>query len=741
MITNEIIKLQYEIYSLLAERRLKDAFGKLAILVEEQQDWLSRDKLNEMETSYRYMIQYMLDGVEDPERKSIYDHLVVSAYELTDRISDRLAAKVSPAQYYGWKRYAETGRKEIPLKVQLDLCDNAINDLSLASLLSEQEQDPSKVQSLKRSVEEAAGTLFMDIWTNYPAGEEDYAVLREALLSRRFPEPFVALMLSALLLNVLHRFDEQKLLILLDGYRQTSPEIQMRSLCCALIVMYVYRERLPLLKNLRGRIDALGEEPAFKTDLRNIFLQFIKSRETEKITRKMNEELLPEMMKLAPSLYKKIRQDDLMNDINALEENPEWQEMLDRNGIADKLKELTDLQMEGADVFMSTFAHLKNFPFFQSIQNWFLPFNPEHSSLSGVLDSKGGDVFKKMIGASALLCNSDKYSFCLSLTQMPESQREMMMGQFGAENAALRELENSELLKKEHSRENISNRYIQDLYRFFKLYIRRTEFTDPFAKHINLYKVAELDALLSDSDSLRLVGEYYFRRGYYDEALELFERLSSVYHSDHEIYQKIGFCYQKKGDYANALEAFLKAEIISPDNFWTIRRIATCYRNLKKPEMALSYYHRAEKLDPENLSVQMNIGHCYVEQKDYEEALKYYFKVDYLDPEGGKAWQPIAWCSFLVGKKEQSLRYYEKILNRKPVALDYLNAGHVEFSLGHIRQAIEYYRRCIELDNGDSSKFLAEFKQDMPDLIASGILPSDVPILLDQLMYGITDAR
>ena len=390
----------------------------------------------------------------------------------------------------------------------------------------------------------------------------------------------------------------------------------------------------------------------------------------------MNEELLPEMMKLGPSLYKKIRQEDLMNDINALEENPEWQEMLDKSGITDKLKELTDL-------FMSTFSHLKSFPFFQSIQNWFLPFNPDHTALSGVLSGKGGDTFKKMISASALLCNSDKYSFCLSLAQVPESQRDLMMGQFSAENAAVQEM--------------------------------------------------VLNPLLSDSDSLRLIGEYYFRRGYYAEALELFERLSAAYHSDSEIYQKIGFCYQKKGDYANALEAFLKAEIISPDNFWTIRRIATCYRNMKKPEMALSYYHRAEKIQPENLSVQMNIGHCYVEQKDYEEALKYYFKVDYLDPEGGKAWRPIAWCSFLVGKKEQAQRYYEKILDDKPVSLDYFNAGHVEFSLGHIRKAIDYYRRSI-------AKFLSNFKQDAPDLISSGIAASDMPILLDQLMYGITDS-
>ena len=114
--------------------------------------------------------------------------------------------------------------------------------------------------------------------------------------------------------------------------------------------------------------------------------------------------------------------------------------------------------------------------------------------------------------------------------------------------------------------------------------------------------------------------------------------------------------------------------------------------------------------------------------------------MDYLEPEGGKAWRPIAWCSFLVRKKEQAQRYYEKILDDKPVSLDYFNAGHVEFSLGHIRKAIDYYRRSIELDNGDSAKFLSNFKQDAPDLITSGIAASDMPILLDQLMYGITDS-
>ena len=137
--------------------------------------------------------------------------------------------------------------------------------------------------------------------------------------------------------------------------------------------------------------------------------------------------------------------------------------MLDKTGIADKLKELTDLQMEGADVFMSTFSHLKSFPFFQSIQNWFLPLDPDHTALSGLFPGSGGEMFKKMISASVLLCNSDKYSFCLSLSQVPDSQRNLMMGQFSAENAAIQEMANEELMRKEISRENISNRYIQDL--------------------------------------------------------------------------------------------------------------------------------------------------------------------------------------------------------------------------------------------------------------------------------------
>lgn len=47
MTVSEIIQKQKEIYTLLAERRLKESFEKLNLLVTPLQDWQSTDKLNE----------------------------------------------------------------------------------------------------------------------------------------------------------------------------------------------------------------------------------------------------------------------------------------------------------------------------------------------------------------------------------------------------------------------------------------------------------------------------------------------------------------------------------------------------------------------------------------------------------------------------------------------------------------------------------------------------------------------
>lgn len=732
MLSQEIADMQHSIYDNLLHRHLQKAFTELRQLIARLQEWHAEEKLGELETSYRYMIQYMLDGIDDPGRAQVYNHLLTKTYQLTDTVCERLLTRDSMSLYYGKKRLLNNLGKTLPQTFAA--LDNSVNELSLCELMP----DNSAITAKRKEVERLAGEFFNHIWTNYPAEAQDYATLRDALQPHRLPEPVAALAVSALTLNIVHCFDDEKIGILIDTYNHhNSDEVQIRALCGLLVALLRYHARLPLYAKLRNRITLLLDDTRFTTDTRNILFQFIRSRDTEKISRKMNEEVLPKMMKISPALYKKIKEDDALTDIQSLEHNPEWQELLDNSGIADNLMELNDLQMQGADVFMSTFSHLKGFPFFNELSNWFVPFMTNHTAITEVLgNEEWSRKFAEILKMSSFLCNSDKYSFCLSLSQVPDSQRQMMANQFRSENMELKEAEKTELYQKSRERENISNRYLQDLYRFNKLFPRRKEFYDLFSMPIDqLLKIDEFAPIMHDEKLLKVLGEYFFKNEYYNDAAYIFVNLSHNNFTDSELYQKTGYCYQSLGNFEEALEYYLKADLIKPNNLWTLRHTAICYRNIKKTEIALDYFLRAAELASDNLSVNLNIGHCYLEQKQYDEALKYYFKVDYLDTKGTKARRPIAWCSFLAGKTEQAWRYYEKILANSPTALDYLNAAHVSLAMGNMRQAITLYNSSIAADSGSVARFTRNFEQDIPDLIHAGINPDDIPIIYDQIIY------
>ena len=191
------------------------------------------------------------------------------------------------------------------------------------------------------------------------------------------------------------------------------------------------------------------------------------------------------------------------------------------------------------------------------------------------------------------------------------------------------------------------------------------------------------------------------------------------------------------GNIQEALKDYLRADLLNPNSKWVIRRIAACYKLLKQPEKALEYYHRYEVLSPDNLSIQISIGHCHLELKNYNEALKYYYKVDYLDTKSHKAWRPIAWCSFLTGKYDQARNYYKKIMADNPTMQDYLNAGHTEWVLQNMQQALTYYKLAVQKENSSWDIFYAQFEQDLPDLERAGVETDEVPLLLDQLRYII----
>jgi hypothetical protein len=336
-----------------------------------------------------------------------------------------------------------------------------------------------------------------------------------------------------------------------------------------------------LYEKITTRIRLLISEPEFVQNLQVVLLQFVRSKETEKITKKLVEDFIPEMAKISPFIQEKMNLKDLMTEENQLsDKNPEWQEILDKAGITEKIQQFAELQMEGADVFMSTFSSMKSFPFFNEINNWFMPFT-NHSSVAEIFKKEGLPELPEAVMKSYFLCNSDKYSLVFSISQMPENFRETMVQALKMESEQMEEIKkDEELLAQSAKGENISNQYIQDIYRFFKLYRRKKDFQDPFDTKLDLYNLFFIKEIDDSEKLLRTIGEAYFSKDFYDGAIEIFENLLQKDNLDIDLYQKIGYCYQKKGDYEKALSFYQKADMIKPDSLWNLRKIAFCYRSL-----------------------------------------------------------------------------------------------------------------------------------------------------------------
>lgn len=738
MDNRNILTYKKEILEKLSKRQLKDAFELLTKLVVNTQDWHVAEKLSELETNYKYMLHYQFEDTVDPQKDIIYNTILRALYELTDDISDELL-KIDSTNIFYERLRINTIREPLALdEIQKQLKEIS-DSWALTDLLEAGDVKTSKKRELSVKRERFGSELFNYIFVSSRADEKQELEYISFINNEDVSVREKLLFISALTLNLFHRFDGRKLCTLMEACRSAQEIMRQRAIVGLIIVLQMYDVRWPLYSECQFKLDALSEDVAFRRSVLAVVKQLIRSRETEEISRKLTEEIIPEMMKFNSLAGKKLNMQDLMGETDFAEKNPDWQKELESSGLANKLQEYSSLQMEGADVFHSTFSNLKNFPFFGELSNWFLLFDTQYSELQPLFLEKEG--LNGMLQAAVLnsnhMCNSDKYSFALSLLQIPESQRQMMAGRFGEEADQLKEMQkDAESLNPKVNEEVISNQYIQDLYRFFKLYPYKNNFFDIFKLRLNFYDKKSIAPLISEHKSMLQIANYCFDKNFFEEALGIYQKLIADGLFESDLWQKVGYCKQMLDDLRGALEAFLQAELLSPDNSWIIKRIAQVYKSLKEPQQALEYYQRAAQLNPNNLNIELNIGHCYLDLGEYEKALNSYFKVEVLESKNAKAWRPIAWTAFLLRKFDLAQQYYQQILSDKPNVHDYLNAGHVELCLNRKKSALDCYLKAA-YKTSDFNQFVSLFEDDTKELIAAGIDKSFFSILLDELRYKL----
>lgn len=723
-----------DIIQLLDQRRVKEALTQLNALIAETDYWKLKSEAENLQTTYNYMLQYAAQGMEDPEQGKLYRQIVRKAYELTDQLEFLGKYRKAYGQFADKMRQMHQPGQHRSYQELCQCLEDFSEDIRLSQLATKDDKQLfEKQQEIRKKHEKNLDELFDRIWTSTFWSEEEISGVRQISESLLVETNDLAVVVSAVTLNLLQLFDPAKFQFLLTVYRQrTESLITQRALTGILLAAYYHEERLSMYPELTAALSMLSELPQAIEQVNKLQTLLLLSRETEKIEKKMREEIIPQMLKTQHL----INPDMKIEDIEDLEEfNPEWKKSLDMAN--EKIRELGELQMEGADTYMGTFAQLKTFPFFQQAAHWFYPFSTQISEVASILPSgndKGNNLIRHLLELP-MFCNSDRYSFCFTFMTIPQVQQNIVTSQLAEQdlhlNESIEQLVNEN--RKGEKTDITAKLYLQDLYRFFKLWPFRKEQHDIFTDDLALWKCKPLAPLNHTTENLSDTANQLFSKGYWQEAADLFRDLGEKTPDNPEVMQKLGFSLLKLKKYPRAAQAFQQADLLKPDHVWTLRHLAQCYKHMHDYPKALEYFEKVKEIQPDNLNLLLQIGQCLATQRMYDQALTYFFKVEYLDKTPVNAHRAIGWCYFMTGKYEEALRFYQKLLQTDDAqASDWLNAGHVYLAQKNIPKALEHYRQAESMCE-THEKFVNLFQADKEALTERQVQEETLCIIPDLL--------
>jgi tetratricopeptide (TPR) repeat protein len=742
MNTTKIIQQHKKLCRLVSEKKIKQSLDILEDMITGTISGDLHDDYQAIVMTYRNMLAYTIEGINDPERNKVYLKLIQSILSLSDRVRQDILS-----HYSGWHTYWVKQQTDKEQKLSGKTIVETVDDLMFKSELDEWlklsiEINPDPESKISKKHKQLIKNIFNHLWLTDYYGEAEESLIDIILNSGKFRWYEASIFVSAITLSALRTWEPDKLFFLMNIYEAGIEQVMERALSGLILNLHYYNDRLMLYPEITSRIKKMSKGNRFREHCRIIVLQTIRSRETEKLSRKLHDEIIPKVAKLKPRIDEKLDLDNILPSDKIEEKNPDWSEMFsDSEEIFKTMEELTNLQMEGADVYMSAFANLKHFDFFKDFQNWFVPFHPDHETVNEIFKDEilgpGTNELAEALYKTPFICNSDKYSLLLNLKYLPSTQKSMMLKVFRMELEGLQQLSDDESVTDPYRNfRTFVTQYLQDIYRFYKLSPYRKEFEDLFSGKLDIYNSEFFRMICNAPEAEAGLADYFFSKNFYDDALSLFLKQVDEKPADSQLYEKIGYCYQQNGNYEEALKFYKRADLIDR-KVWTLKKIGLCLRRLDRNEEALDYYLQAYDMEPENIHTAIMTAHCYLDLKNYESALKYYFRVEYQNPGNLKIMRPIAYCYFALGRFDDSEKYYERLAEGKLNAHDYINRGHLFLCRGKKKEAIDYYRLSINSGELSVKQFINIFTEDQSLLVSLGVNPDDLPILLDYLLFSI----
>ena len=199
----------------LVSGQVKNAFDKIRVLVNELQNGEYIDRLEDLQQNYRFLLHYYITGIEDPQRKTVYNKLIAKIFVLNSELREELILRNSSNYEYTQKRYYPHTRKH---NSTVDLF-NAFQYFhnQTAILKSKDENHDTELKRLRSNYEQIIPEFFGLFWLSTVIGSHE-KVLFNQVMNNDYPGWIEkSVLVSALTLNLWRMFDESKFMLLFDA--------------------------------------------------------------------------------------------------------------------------------------------------------------------------------------------------------------------------------------------------------------------------------------------------------------------------------------------------------------------------------------------------------------------------------------------------------------------------------------------------------------------------------------------
>ena len=711
------------VYDWLLKRNLSEALAAMEGYISSFSGLQDADRLYAIKADFQLMSDYWKRGFKDPQLPSLYDSLLRRLYVLYADADMTYQIKHSAYLSAIHARLSQVSH-DWTVQVLKEALEEYVAAGAMLALEPEHTQAEKK-KDLHRRHHQLIADWFDRLWLSAIWSEGQAAAMEEIILSPTIDTNDQQVLTSAIMLATLNHFDIAKFKVLLSVYRHaTETSVRQRAL-----VGWVLALQDDIFFSLYGEerkvLDDVLADKSVCQELVQLQHQIILCINAEKDNQTIQREIMPDLLKnngfrVTRNGIEEVEEHSL-DDILHPDEEERRMEQLEES-----FQRMQEMQKQGSDIYFGGFSQMKRFSFFQEISNWFVPFYMDHPGIADVAEKLQKNSFMQSLMSAGPFCHSDKYSFVLAFNQVmnhiPKNLWEMM---------ERGEASVTEVLKEEsRSAAYVRRIYLQDLYRFFRIYPYRSEFCNPFEDSRYLFLARKVFSRTHVEVYFNDVAGFLIKQKRMKEAGLILDNCGEA-RWDFRHYMMCGYLtqhhyYHFRGD-KDAVYCYQKALEQEPGNEKALQGYARGLFDSKLYDKALEIYDQLLALQPDKKSYILNRAVCLTNLHRYADALKDLYRLNFESSEDMNVNRVLAWTLTCDEKYEQAEKIYSQLLTDQTLPEDLLNYGYCLWLGGHVDEAADCFHRYLK-ETEQKKTFIIENELEL--LREKGITEPEMQMML-----------